>query len=105
MSDFVQKPGTGALFRNSKKVKESHPDRNGTLVLDEAAMDSLVKARAAGEPLQLDLSGWVKSGVNGQFISLSVKPAWKPDTQKAKAPVSPKGIKPVAALDDDEIPF
>lgn len=57
MSDFVQKDGTGALFVNDRKEKDTQPDYTGTITV-------------AGK--QYRLAGWKKSGKKGGYLSLSV---------------------------------
>ena len=32
MSNYEQKAGTGAIFKNNKKKKETHPDYNGKIL-------------------------------------------------------------------------
>lgn len=48
----------GALFKNNRKEKDSHPDYNGTLNVDGR---------------EFYLNGWLRDGKNGKFFSLSVK--------------------------------
>ena len=51
---------TGALFVNSKKESDKHPDRNGSLNVDG---------------VDYWISGWLKKDKNGgTFLSLAVKP-------------------------------
>lgn len=57
MSDYVQKDGTGVLFKNERKEKESHPDRTGTITV-------------GGK--QYRLAAWIKDGKKGKFLSLSI---------------------------------
>lgn len=49
----------GVLFVNDRKEKDSHPDRKGSINV---------------EGKEYWLSGWIKQGANGQFLSLSVQP-------------------------------
>lgn len=73
----------GALFKNTKKEKDSHPDYNGNINVDG---------------VEYWLNAWVKEGKNGKYFSVSVKP--KEDAPKK---VASKGKK----QDDFEsdIPF
>ena len=73
----------GALFKNDKKEKDTHPDYRGSL-------------NVGGTDYWI--SGWIKQGKRGKFMSLSVQPKEE----------SPKPQKMVPRHDpelDDEIPF
>jgi hypothetical protein len=48
----------GLLFRNQNKETNKHPDYTGTLTIAD---------------VEYRLSGWIKDGKNGKFLSLSVK--------------------------------
>lgn len=74
----------GALFRNTRKEKDSHPDHQGTL--NVGGVDYWI-------------SGWVKTSKSGQkFFSLSVKP------KEEQAPARRESAQ-TAPERDDEIPF
>lgn len=49
---------SGALFKNDKKQKPNHPDYRGTLNV---------------EGVEFWISGWIKQGKNGSFMSLAIQ--------------------------------
>ena len=56
---YTPKPGTGNLFRNDKKAKDTHPDYKGKLCLPDGST--------------CELAGWIKeqSG-GGKYLSITV---------------------------------
>lgn len=68
---------SGSLSRNKRKEKDSHPDMSGSCLI---------------EGVEYWISGWVKQGDNGSWLSLAFKPKdAKPES--APAPIFPeKGI-------------
>lgn len=86
MSQQYDNTNRGALFKNGRREKDTHPEYNGSINI---------------EGKEFWLSAWVKEGNKGKFFSLSVKPK---DEQSARnAPTSaPKQADDFA---DDDIPF
>ena len=83
---FEQKDFSGALFKNDRKVTETHPDYTGTCLID-------------GKDYYI--SAWIKSGAKGKFFSLS----FKPKDVAAKNKASPPPDAPFIDDDLDSIPF
>jgi len=79
---YEQRENSGILFKNKWKKEAKHPDYKGTI-------------NAGG--VEYKISGWVKDGQNGKFLSLALQPA---DEQSSPKP------KVVGGRDfDDGIPF
>ena len=68
---YQQKDGSGALFKNGYKQKESHPDYKGSITING---------------VELDLAGWIKEGKNGKFFSLKVSEKRERHERKGEMP-------------------
>lgn len=83
---FEPKDGSGSLFKNDRREKESQPNYKGSI-------------RIGGKDYWL--SAWLKDGDKGKWMSLSAEPKDKQGNgQKApqRAPQRPQ-------QDDSEVPF
>lgn len=87
MSNYEQKAGQGAIFKNEKKEKETHPDYRGNF----KGLD--------GKDYEISL--WLKTAQSGKkYFSVSVQEPYKKDA----APAKPQD--PADLLDDDGgLPF
>jgi len=91
---YEPKPGTGSLFKNKRKEKDTHPDYRGDLVLPDGT--------------KMELVAWLKATRAGdKFLSLKLsEPREKPKPEGDAARQEPERsvITPSDPF-DDEIPF
>jgi uncharacterized protein (DUF736 family) len=83
MSDY-DNTNSGALFKNARKVKDTHPDYNGQINVGGT---------------EYWLSAWLKKSKKGEtYMSLSIKAK----TESAKPP---RTAPPEEKFEDEQIPF
>ena len=102
-------PG-GALFKNSRKERDTHPDLQGNIELSQEAVQSVIEQANRGVKYpKLDLSGWSKVSSKGnKFISLSAKKPWEKSGGYSQGGGSRGGYSQGNNRSndiDDEIPF
>lgn len=78
---YVPKEGSGSLFKNDRKVSETHPDFTGSIMVNGK---------------EHYLSAWVKEGKKGKFFSVSIGKVKEPKTFKEAGSDE---------LPDDDMPF
>ena len=86
------KQASGALFKNDRKQRDTHPDYTGNIEITPEFLAEIQKN--VGKKFQL--SGWIKQGQRGSYISLSMQPPWE-GGQRSSAPAR--------TLPKDDIPF
>jgi hypothetical protein len=94
---YEQRDNSGSVFVNDRKEKDTHPDRTGTAMING---------------VMYYVSGWLKQGSKGPFLSLAFK--LKEDQTRNDVPIrkqaQPRRPDPISSgpihhpLDDD-IPF
>jgi hypothetical protein len=81
----------GALFTNDRKQADNHPDYQGKINVDGT---------------DWEISGWSRTGKSGKkFMSLSVKPPWKPTQERSPVETSRREQAAPADLGNDDFPF
>jgi hypothetical protein len=82
---YELRDGSGSLFKNENREKDTHAHYKGDIMIDGKAYW---------------LSAWIKDGKNGKFMSLAAKPKEARQEQQEK-PKLPGNLQDM----DDSIPF
>lgn len=87
MAKEYDNTNTGVLFKNDRKENDRQPDYQGSINVDGK---------------EFYLSAWIKSGKNGKFMSLAIKPK----EEQRRAPPAPAPAQR-GGFDDmsDDFPF
>lgn len=86
MPKFEQRPNTGALFKNEKREKDTHPHATGSALIGG---------------VEYWVSAWTKEGKNGKFQSL----AFTPKVEKDAAGTTQYNAGRLSEKDDGDVPF
>jgi uncharacterized protein (DUF736 family) len=87
--DFRHKENSGTLFKNDRKTTDKQPDYKGT-------------GNYQGK--EVEISGWIKEGAKGKFISLSFQEPWS-KRQSSQQPTQVNNKLEDVFDDEDESPF
>ena len=83
MAKFELREGSGSLFKNDRKEKDTHPNATGTALIGG---------------VEYWVSAWTKEGKKGRWQSLSFTPKNEKSGGQTKH-------KPHPQEDDDTVPF
>lgn len=89
------KVNSGAIFKNDKKAKETHPDYRG-------------KVNVNGQEWELSL--WLKESAKGiKYFSVAVSEPWVPTQSPSNAPTGNQVLRETiireSGFDNDDLPF
>lgn len=100
----MQYPNSGALFPREKRTDKA-PDWGGEIVMERSLLQQLM-SEAEGDGVKIKISGWVRQGTRGDFISLKYD-SFKPQPQERERQSSePTRRAPPPPIDDiDDVPF
>ena len=84
------------------------PELKGTLgenLYKKADKEPDMKGKCQINGTNYNISGWLKEGKTGPFYSLSFSVKEKPEAAAAGSKIIKPQAKPVADIQDDEVPF
>lgn len=96
-------PNAGSLNKIDEKYRSNpkSPAYRGSIVIGEDLCDYIAQEYRAGKEVTLDLSAWVKQGLNGnKFFSIAVQKHF----EKTAAAGKPEGSTSIKDMEDD-VPF
>jgi len=97
----MQYPNSGALFTRDKKSEKS-PEWGGEINMEISLLKRLIE-ESEDDGVKIKLSGWVRQGNRGEFISLKYDD-FKPMSQDRQFN-APRQAPAQAEINDDDIPF
>lgn len=90
--------GQGALFKNDRKQKPTHPDYRGNFTLTRDLLEAYTKAMGTSGELKVNMAAWLKDGKSGKFLSMAIEAPYEGGQSAPSRPAS----RPVP---DDDMPF
>ena len=97
----MQYPNSGALFTRDKKSEKS-PEWGGEINMEISLLKRLIE-ESEDDGVKIKLSGWVRQGNRGEFISLKYDD-FKPMSQDRQFN-APRQAPVRAEIDDSDVPF
>lgn len=101
----MEYPNSGALFPRQKRTDKA-PDWGGEINMERSLLQQLM-SEAEGDGVKIRISGWVRQGSRGEFISLKYD-SFKPQPQERERQIDEptRRAPPPPAFDDlNDIPF
>ena len=87
---YEHREGSGSLFPNTYKEKDTQPDYKGDIMLNGELMS---------------IAGWSKPGKNGEFISVKISPKIAVKASDSPSYQTPRQNSPMPESDPDDLPF
>lgn len=99
----MQYPNSGALFTRDKKSEKS-PEWGGEITMEVSLLKRLIE-ESDGDGVKIKLSGWVRQGNRGEFISIKYDD-FKPMSQDRQFNEPRQAPKPAPVeMDNEDLPF
>lgn len=97
----MQYPNSGVLFPRQKRTDKA-PDWGGEIIMEVSLLKQLMQ-ESDGDGVTIKISGWVRQGTKGEFISLKYD-SFKPQQQDRQSS-EPTRRAPPPDLSDEDLPF
>ena len=100
----MEYPNSGALFPRQKRTDKA-PDWGGEIVMEKSLIKQLMQ-ESEGDGVLIKISGWVRQGTRGDFISLKYD-SFKPQPRERERQIDEPTRRAPPPMDDDmsDIPF
>lgn len=79
-------PPSGALFTNTRKTSDKHPDYTGSLEISMDVLKVLVEQAKSGQSIKMDIAGWKKTSKAGKtFLSILANKPYEKKQQESSS--------------------